>query len=240
MGTDDDVTNLKECTHLGFTMIIRSLKCSLAFSLTICSLYLTSWPASAHVLTLQEWKQLKSETRYFAHASSVKAKINKALPRLEAITVMAAPFSTTSLKGKMALFVFADTACPCVKAVETRMRKVGKKYGRNTLTIVYVFSKPDETPLQIARYLQKHNLPFTAIYDGDQRVLKTLNAQCSGELFLTDKRGVLRYHGRFDDSMFDEKAVSSRDLENAIIEVKAGRKVKRPEVPAMGCAIPRL
>ena len=186
------------------------------------------------------FSKLKAQTKGFAHAKSAVAAIGKPMPRFAAPTVGRIGLTNASFKGKMGLFVLADTQCPCVKAVQSRVVNLAKKYRAKGLRVAYVFSMPGEKPVQIARYMHAQNLPFPAILDRDQRLLKMLDGRCSSEVYLTDKRGVLRYHGRVDDSTFDPKSVKSRDLENAIMALTRDKRVTKPEVPAMGCAIPRV
>ncbi len=183
---------------------------------------------------------LKKQTKGFAHAKSAVAKIGQPLPRFAAPTTGRNGLSNASYQGKMGLFILADTQCPCVKAIESRVLSLAKKYRASGLSVTYVFSMPGEKPIQIARYMHAQNLPFTALIDRDQKFLKMVDGRASSEVFLTDKRGILRYHGRVDDSTFDPKAVKSRDLENAILALTQNRRVAKSEVPAMGCAIPRI
>jgi cytochrome oxidase Cu insertion factor (SCO1/SenC/PrrC family) len=202
---------------------------------TACAL-----PVFAHSLDKKSFKDLKKGTSNFAHAKSAVVAMNKPMPNFAAPTLDGKGLSKASFKGKMGLFVMADTQCPCVQAVEERVVSLAKKYGPKGLRVAYVFSMPGEKPLKIARFMQGHQIPFPAIVDKDQRMLKMLNAQCSSEVYLTDKNGVLRYHGRVDDSTFDPKAVKSRDLENAIVALTQNKRVARASVPALGCAIPRI
>jgi peroxiredoxin len=197
-------------------------------------------PTLAHNLDKKSFVQLKAQTRNFAHASSARVAMNKPMPNFAAPTLDGKGLSKSSFKGKMGLFVLADTQCPCVQANDSRILNLSKKYKSKGLRVAYVFSMPKEKPLAIARFMQEHQIPFPAIVDRDQRMLKMLDGQCSSEVYLTDKNGILRYHGRVDDSTFDPKAVKSRDLENAIVAVMKGKRVAKAEVPAMGCAIPRL
>lgn len=186
------------------------------------------------------FSKLKEQTKVFAHARSSAAAIGKPLPRFSALTLGQNPLSNASFRGKMTLFVLADTQCPCVKAVESRVIALSKKYANRGLKVAYVFSMPGEKPIQIARYMHAQGLPFPALIDRDQKLLKMLDGRASSEVYLTDKRGILRYHGRVDDSTFDPKAVQSRDLENAIVALVRGKRVAKSEVPALGCAIPRI
>lgn len=199
-----------------------------------------SAPTLAHNLDKKSFKQLKAQTSKFAHAGSARVAMNKPMPNFAAPTLDGKGLSKSSFKGKMGLFLLADTQCPCVQAVDSRILNLSKKYKNKGLRVAYVFSMPKEKPLAIARFMQSHQIPFPAIVDRDQRMLKMLDGQCSSEVYLTDKNGILRYHGRVDDSTFDPKAVKSRDLENAIIALTKGKRVAKPEVPALGCAIPRI
>jgi peroxiredoxin len=196
--------------------------------------------AQAHNMSTKGYEQLKADSKYFPHASSAKAKINKPVPNFAVQTLDGKGLTKASFKGKMGLFVLADTACPCVQANDARISALAKKYEKNGLKVIYVFSMPKERPLQISRFMQNHKLPYPAILDRDQRLLKMLDGRCSSEVYLMDKAGILRYHGRVDDSTFDPKKVKSRDLENAIVALTKGTKVAKNFAPAIGCAIPRI
>ena len=206
----------------------------------LCGLVAVSGAAFAHNLDKKSFKQLKKDTHNFHQAKSSRAKINQPLPAFAVQTLDGKGLSKSSFAGKIGLFVLADTQCPCVQAVEGRIDALAKKYRAQGLKVAYVFSMPNEKPLQIARYMQDHQIAFPAIVDRDQKLLKMLDGRASSEVYLSDKKGVLRYHGRVDDSTFDPKAVKSRDLENAILALSQNRRVAKSEVPALGCAIPRL
>ncbi len=197
-------------------------------------------PASAHNFTAKGYGQLKAETRNFAHASSAQVKINSPMPRFAAPTLDGTGLSNASFKGKMGLFVLADTQCPCVVAIEERVKNLSKRYGSTRLRVAYVFSTPGQKPIEIARFMQNHLIGYPAIVDRDQRLLKMLDGRASSEVYLFDSKGILRYHGRVDNETFDPKNATQHDLANALTAVAAGKPVARAEVPAMGCAIPRI
>lgn len=204
-------------------------------------------PAGAHNLAPKNFKDLKNASENFKHANSAnlskkpaRVRMNGPLPQFAVRDVYGKGYTRESFKGKLTLFVLADTQCPCVQAIESRVGDLSKKYGKQGLRPVYVFSMPEEKSLAIARFMQEHQIPFPALMDQKQGLLKVLDGQCSSEVYLFDKAGLLRYHGRVDDSTFDPKAVKSRDLENAIVALTKGKRVLKAEVPAMGCAIPRI
>ena len=216
----------------------RFVALSTAFAVASLALAL---PVSAHNISKKGYDQLKSETENFAHKQSTpSARMNQKLPSFAVKTVYGKGFTNASFQGKIGVFVLADTQCPCVQAVEERLKTLSKRYGKNGVRVVYVFPKPGERALDVARFMQNHKIPFPAVIDQNQRFFKMLDGKCSSEVYVTDKQGALRYHGRVDDSTFDPKAVKKRDLEAAIVQIARGQKVKNPEVPAMGCAIPRI
>ena len=209
--------------------------------LALAAVAALSVPVWAHNISAKGYDQLAAETANFAHTSSTKsAKINQKLPAFSVKTVDGKGFTNASFRDKIAVFVMADTQCPCVQAVEGRLKNLSKRYGKNGVRVVYVFPKPGERALDVARFMGNHQIPFPAVVDSNQRFFKMLGGSCSSEIFLTDKAGVLRYHGRVDDSTFNPKAVKKRDLEAAIVQIARGQKVTKPEVPAMGCTIPRI
>lgn len=202
-------------------------------------LALVSAPSGAHTLDAKSYGQLKASTKNFAHAKSAVVAMNQPLPSFSLQMLDGKTLSNASLRGRMTLFVLADTQCPCVQAIEGRVRNLAGKYGAR-LRVVYVFSTPSERPIQISRWMQNHALTFPALLDRDQRLLKMLDRRCSSELYLADKAGILRYHGRMDNETFAPKDATQHDLADAMATVANGKRVARPEAPAMGCAIPRL
>ena len=223
---------------MNFSISRRNAALSTALAVAAFTLAL---PALAHNFSAKGYDQLKSETENFAHTKSApSARINQKLPPFAVKTVFGKGFTNASFKGKIGVFIIADTQCPCVQAVEERLKTLSKRYGKNGVRMVYVFPKPGERALDVARFMQNHRISFPAVIDQNQRFFKMLDAKCSSEVYVTDKQGVLRYHGRVDDSTFDPKAVKKRDLEAALVQIARGQKVTTPEAPAMGCAIPRI
>lgn len=198
-------------------------------------------PAFAHVFSQKGYGQLKAETKNFAHASSSQtARIGAPMPNFAAPTLDGKGLSKASFKGKMGLFVLADTQCPCVQAVEDRIKTLSTRYGAKGLRVVYVFATPGQKPIEIARFMQNHMIGFPAVVDKNQRLLKMLDGRCSSEVYLFDKSSVLRYHGRVDNETFNPKSATQHNLADAVTAIVNGKSVPRAEAPAMGCSIPRI
>ncbi len=200
-----------------------------------------SLPALAHNVSQKGYSQLKANSAYFVHAtSSQTVRIGAPMPNFAAPTLDGTGLSKASFKGKLALFVLADTLCPCVDAVEDRIHNLGKRYYANGLRVAYVFATPGQKPMEISRFVRRHQIGYPAIVDQQQRILRMLDGRCSSEVYLFDKKGILRYHGRVDDATFDPKNAQQHNLADALAAVVNGKPVARPMAPAMGCIIPRL
>jgi len=196
--------------------------------------------AQAHNFSKAGFGQLKAETKNFAHASSARVKINEPMPDFACQTLDGHGLSKASFKGKIGLFILADTQCPCVQALEGRIKNLAKTFAPQGLRVAYVFATPGQRAVDIARFMQNHQIGYPAIVDRDQRLLKMLDGRAASEVYLFDKQGILRYHGRVDNETFDPTAATQHDLANAVNAVVNNQQVARPEVPALGCAIPRL
>lgn len=170
-----------------------------------------------------------------------RIKMDEAAPDFALKTLDGKTLKLSDFKGKAAIFMFADTTCPCVKAYDKRMKELDAKFGPHGLRTLYVFSNgKTDTKEEVAQFVKAHNYQWPIVMDLDQKLLKQFNAACSTEVFLFDRKSRLRYHGRIDDDTFEPNAVRERDLQSAIVAVLDGRAVPKSETLAFGCAFPKL
>ena len=170
-----------------------------------------------------------------------RVKLGEAAPDFTLKTLGGKTLKLSQFKGDAALFVFADTVCPCVLAYNDRLKALDTKFRTRGLRTVFVFSNgKTDTPQKVATFARQQKYPWTVALDLDQQLFRAFDASCSTEAFLFDRQGRLRYHGRIDDDTFEPGAVRERDLQSAVVAVLDGRAVPRPETKAFGCAIPRI
>lgn len=170
-----------------------------------------------------------------------RVKIDEVSPNFSFKTLDAKTLKLSNFGGKAALFVFADTTCPCVLAYNERLKALDAKFGERGLRTVFVFSNgKTDKPDTVAKFVKAQNYPWSAALDLDQKLMRLFDASCETEAFLFDPKGRLRYHGRIDDDTFQPGAVRERDLQSAVVAVLDGRAVPQAETKAFGCAIPLL
>lgn len=168
-----------------------------------------------------------------------KVGLNRAVPDLPLNRIDGKRLRLSAFQGKPTILVFVDTACPCVEAYVERLRTLDRKWSKSGVQMILVFAHPKESMETIRRFAERNRLPGTVIRDAEQRVTSVFNAKVTTESFVLDAKGVLRYHGRIDDNIYNPGSVRTRDLENAVRAVADGQKVRVAETAAVGCDLPR-
>jgi peroxiredoxin len=175
-----------------------------------------------------------------------------ALAEAPAIGSAAPTFSLTTLDGKLlsladatkanslVVLMFISTQCPYSNAYNDRMRDMAAVYAKKGVQFVGINSNKTETVQEAAAHAKKHGHTFTIVKDPGNKVADLYDARHTPEIYIVDKDGKLRYHGRIDENYEDAAKVSSPDLKNALDALLAGQSVAKAETKAFGCSIKRV
>lgn len=146
--------------------------------------------------------------------------------------------------GKSALLVmFLCNHCPFVKHLREALAEMARTYQGQGLGIVAISSNdpvayPADSLQKMVEEKQSAGYEFPYLFDATQEVAKSYRAACTPDFFLFDSQQQLVYRGQFDDSRpGDGKAITGRDLKQAIDAVLAGRSVSSEQRPSIGCNI---
>jgi peroxiredoxin len=151
-------------------------------------------------------------------------------------------YSISSFAEKeLLVLVFSCNGCPTVKAAEDRLIAIQAAYGPKGVQLVALnsnnqyLSPPDNYAGMVQRAKEKRfNFPY--LKDDGGEVARSYGAARTPHVFVLDRLRCIRYRGRIDDSR-DPAKVTSRDLQNAIDDLLAGRPVNIAETEPFGCAI---
>ena len=135
--------------------------------------------------------------------------------------------------------MFIATRCPVSNAYNERMEDLQKTYAARGVRFIGVNSNVNEPPAEIADHARRHGFTFPVVKDAGSRIADAYGAQHTPEIFVVDRDGVVRYHGRIDENRDDPAAVRSPDLRNALDALLAGRAIPVPATKAFGCSIKR-
>ena len=139
-----------------------------------------------------------------------------------------------------ATVIFVMSArCPCSARYDGRYVELAKKYAVQGVRVVGLNANDGEAASEIAKHAQEKEYTFPVLQDKNNIVADIIQAQTTPEVFVLDKGGVLRYHGRIDDSR-DMAMVKRHDLQTALDFLIAGKNPPRSEESAFGCAIVRV
>lgn len=147
--------------------------------------------------------------------------------------------ATQFVGGKPVVVMFVSTRCPVSNAYNKRMAGIAAEYGGKGVTFLAVNANKPEPADEIARHASKNGFPFAVLKDEGNSVADAYGALVTPEVFVIDTQGIVRYHGRIDDSQ-DASGVKKSDLKAALDAVLAGKLVERPEERAFGCSIKRV
>lgn len=150
--------------------------------------------------------------------------------------------SLSSLAGARAtVVVFIGNGCPTVRSYEDRLMAMANGWRSTGVELIAVnpnnasLSPPDTLDQMIKRSSTRtYNFPY--LKDGDGAVARSYGAVCTPHAFVLDSHRRIVYRGRIDDSRMG-KTITSRDLENAVADVVAGRPVMVDETEPFGCSI---
>lgn len=99
-------------------------------------------------------------------------------------------------------------------------------------------SHPEDAPEYMPAFKIKHNLNCEYIFDADQSLAKQYNIQCTPEFVLTDKNGIVVYHGELDPSRKTNQLKSTgSSLRHAIELTVVGQKLTWHPAASFGCSI---
>ncbi|NSW77902.1 MAG: redoxin domain-containing protein [Chthonomonadetes bacterium] len=142
-------------------------------------------------------------------------------------------------KQKATVVMFIATRCPISNAYNERMRTLAQQYMPKDVRFVGINSNVIEPTPEVAEHAKQNGFPFPVLKDEGNKIADHFNAQFTPEIFVMDAKGILRYHGRIDDSQ-NPANITSHDLRDTLDALLAGKNPPRAETKAFGCTIKRV
>ena len=154
--------------------------------------------------------------------------------------------------GEALVVLFTSNHCPTSHSIERRLQKFYEEYkGKGVKLLAINPNHPDglskdelgygefgDSYAEMKPYAEKNKWTFDYLYDGDtQKIARAYGCLATPHVFVFDKNLKLRYQGRFDDSRFyDDSTVKSKDCQNAVDAILAGKPVELELTKPMGCS----
>lgn len=139
--------------------------------------------------------------------------------------------------ASVVFFIMKD--CPIANRLAPEIGRICDDYGKRNVASFIVYVDPDAQVKDIDRHYKLYGYRCPAFLDKSLAWAKKLRPKVSPEAIVLDKTGKMVYRGRINDLFgghgeVREKA-KTNDLRDALDAVLAGKKIARPDVPAVGC-----
>ena len=168
----------------------------------------------------------------------------------------ATDFKLKNINGKMVsladykdakgfIVVFTCNHCPFAKAYEQRIIDLDKKYASKGFPVIAINPNdkdmvPEDAPENMVKRAKDQKYTFPYLYDETQEIAKSYGATRTPHVFILSKKGdenVVEYIGSIDDNSDAPSAVKTKYVENALMEIMAGKPVSNSYTKAIGCSI---
>lgn len=149
----------------------------------------------------------------------------------------------TDFRGSMVVLEWINPNCPAVKRhyEAQTMKNIALKYKGKGFVYIAINSTPTGTKEINKEWLTSHQLPYSILDDHEGNVAKLYGVDRTPMMFIFDSNHKLVYKGAVDDDPKGEKQNGRINyIERAIDELKAGKAITTPEIPAYGCHIKSL
>jgi len=140
------------------------------------------------------------------------------------------------------LVAFTCNHCPYALAVWPRLiRHAATLRGMGIHTVAVNPNihpdYPEDSVPAMKEKIGEWGIDFPYLADEGQQVARSFEAQCTPDIYLFDKEGLLYYHGRIDDYWKDEAKVTQQELLPAAEAMVAGAAAPQTQHPTIGCSI---
>lgn len=149
-----------------------------------------------------------------------------------------------ALKGsKGTLIIFMCNHCPYVihlldNILKTSEKLLTKKIKTVAISSNSIITHPQDGPDEMKKLAVSKKFNFPYLYDETQEVAKSYKAECTPDFYLFDKKLILSYRGRYDQSRpGNQIKVTGNDLNKAVDLMISNSDQLKMQYPSMGCNI---
>jgi hypothetical protein len=165
-----------------------------------------------------------------------------ALPDQPLVDMDGVPHGTLAspASGRWTGLIFVRTDCPVSNQYAPEIKRICGEYGPKGLQCLMVYADAYDTRDTVRRHRADFGYALPAILDPGHALVARAGATITPEVAVF-AGAELAYSGRIDN-LYNElgrprQQVTERDLRDALDDLIAGRKVRKPRTPATGCFI---
>ncbi len=182
---------------------------------------------------------------YAARAAEdeAKAEVGKPAPDFALKGIDGKEFRLLELsKESIVVLTWWSYKCPWSRGCDPYFNQLAKDYSKKGVVLLAIDSnKPAVDPVDgIRAYCKENKIIFPVLIDPGNKIADLYGAKQTPEVYVIDKKGIVRYHGA-PDSRDEIKKAGDKDYVRAALDaLLAGTEVEKTESKAFGCTIKRV
>ena len=142
----------------------------------------------------------------------------------------------------LTVFVFTTADCPISNRYAPEIQRLAAKYG-DQAKFILVYPVAADTPQVISEHKKKFGYQLEHVRDDNRKLLKLTGATVTPEVAVMSGNRLL-YRGRIDDRYVElgreRPKPTTRDLEDALDAIIAGKAIATKYTRAIGCILSDL
>jgi len=151
-------------------------------------------------------------------------------------------FSFRELKKNTAtVIVFLLPDCPACQSYSTTLNKLNEQYQKDGVAFYGVFPGTYNTLEEMNEFKNTYHIKFPLLCDPDKKLVKTIAAKVTPEVFVLNHETNIVYRGRIDDWMYalgkKKPVITTHELADALHAVVHHQPAKVSQTTAIGCII---
>jgi thioredoxin-dependent peroxiredoxin len=170
-----------------------------------------------------------------------KAEVGKPVPSFTLKNHDGKPIISTSSQADVTVLAFVSTKCSFSNDYNGRLTAFAREYAERNgkkVRVLAINSNAGEKPDAIAKHAKDNDFPYPVVKDEGNVIADRFRAEKTPEIWVMDRRGVIRYHGAIDDH-YDAAQVKTHYLVDAVNALLEGKEPPVTETLPQGCTIKR-
>ena len=144
--------------------------------------------------------------------------------------------------AKVLVVFFTCNHCPYVIGSDEVTRKTAEKFAPQNVKFVGINSNSPNTYEEdsfenMVKRMRQYKFPWLYLYDATQDIARAYGALRTPHFFVFNEERKLVYTGRGVDNPRETKKMTVNDLENALEELLAGKRITTPITNPIGCNV---
>jgi peroxiredoxin len=144
-------------------------------------------------------------------------------------------------KMTASVFIFLNPECPICQSYSSTMNNLYEKFKGNAVMLYGVFPGKYYNKEQIEKYISDYKIQFCTLNDPDMKMVKTLKAKITPEVFVLYHSNKIAYHGCIDNSNYSlgkhRTVVTEHYLNDILYDIVQNKFKSAKNNEAIGCII---